>query len=99
MTGPRAKHCLCGGSRDWAGNHATRLAVRWEKAMTPLHECVERLHAAGYVVLGPENAAETAVLLGMIVFPFWEQIPALEEETVRDRAAAVLAAFPTRNDG
>lgn len=65
----------------------------------PLHVCVERLHAAGYVVLGPENAEEAARLLGMIAFPFWEQIPALEEEPVRDSAVALLAAFPARDDG
>lgn len=58
-----------------------------EGATFPLVAAVEALHAERYVVLGPENAEETAVLLGGIVHG--EEI-----ENAAQRASDVLAAFP-----
>lgn len=58
----------------------------------PLVACVERLHAEGYVVLGPENAEEAAQLLGWLAFP--EKLAAFDELDLPGRAADVLAAFP-----
>lgn len=55
----------------------------------PLTQSVEDLHAAGYVVLGPETAEEVAALLGTIAF---EDGPV--DAAMRERAADALAAFP-----
>lgn len=53
----------------------------------PLSEAVEALSDAGYVVLGPENAEETATLLGALAYED-------EVENASWRATQALAAFP-----
>ena len=53
----------------------------------PLVECVERLTTAGYLVLGPDNQADAATLLGVLAFGD-------EQPNVRQRAIDLLAAWP-----
>ncbi len=69
---------------------ADREQTRPQKFLT---QAVEDLTAAGYLVLGPENAEECAALLGMMAFED-EPRELLVKFEYRHRAETLLAAFP-----